>query len=611
MASQNGPPQIPSYLMVHFELNHHIGVLIGYLTLAIVCLVALLKIPAFIKYRLWSICRPSSFKYKGYFLSRAPGINTKPIPSNKSELKHHLDSSPSTNGTASKLMRAKCQVNRLNSKKILHFNLGNVLLMLLYATFLVILAIYKNTYEGVTISKYRRFGYIAIAQFPLMFILAMKNSPLSFLTGVGYEKLNFFHRFVGRMIFAFSIVHASIQMRLQYELTNSIHFKDATLYGLIALCTFALMNLMGFKYLRNAFYQFFLVVHILGYLTVIVALWVHTKSTHPYLGASIAFLVLDNLLNMFKSRVKRATFTAMPAGLTRIEVQGINNGWRAGQHIFIRVLKGRNIFEKHPFTIANAPNSSTPYGSTGHLLLVVKAAGDFTRRIHQLAGQPQQSYLHPGEKSATSLAVGADLEREAYTRTSDTNTFLPSDVSHPVLIDGPYGTFFTDMARYRTVLLCAGGSGFTYCMATLEDIIGEAMKSGAGLTKHIFIVWSLREPGMLKCFGRDIEETLRASEHCGIDVTIKIFFTKGRSEANIPQSLVDRSVEFYSTRPDLPQIIGDVINGKALITGGGLGVGACGPLGLVDSVVQGVNNLNPERVKQIGGVKLHTERFGW
>lgn len=44
---------------------------------------------------------------------------------------------------------------------------------------------------------FRRFGFIAMVQVPLVFILSMKNNPCSLL-GRGYERVNFLHRLVGQ-----------------------------------------------------------------------------------------------------------------------------------------------------------------------------------------------------------------------------------------------------------------------------------------------------------------------------------------------------------------------------------------------------------------------------
>ncbi|EFP81998.2 uncharacterized protein PGTG_08247 [Puccinia graminis f. sp. tritici CRL 75-36-700-3] len=608
MASPAAPPapgRTP-FIPPDYELNEHIADFIGYLTLAVLCFIALLRLPSFIKYRLRATSRPASFIKKGYLLSKN---RNETGPPNGGKAQPFADGSP--------LLRTKFTLIKLYNLKVPymsalvnHFNLGNCLFLLVYLILLVILSLYKN-FEGTrSLENYKRFGLIAISQFPLLFVLSMKNSPLNHITGVGYERLNFIHRSIARIIFIFALIHGALQMNLQHNLTGKIHFKKAPKYGLVALCLLALLNIMGSRVFRNSLYQVFLTLHVFGYITLVVILWLHSQHTRPFLKASIAFLVLDNLLKVVKSRVKRATFTAMPGGLTRIEVHGINDGWRAGQHVFLRVLKGRQIFEKHPFTIANAPNSSTPYGSTDHLLIVAKAAGDYTERIYCLAG-------HPRENSSDNLGIESKLPSPVDMKDESKGSAVivpgglsPSGTSYHVLVDGPYGSFFTDMTRYRTVLLCAGGSGFTYCMAALEDIIGQAAKSGRSLTKHVHVVWSLREPDMIESFGPGIEETIRVAQAHGITVTVKLFLTKANSNSLVERSYL-ASLELKVDRPIFSQVLNEVASGEALVNGGGLGVGVCGPSGLVEGVSQAVMDLDPNQVQGIGGVKLHSEKFGW
>ncbi|CAH7666400.1 hypothetical protein PPACK8108_LOCUS752 [Phakopsora pachyrhizi] len=485
-------------------------------------------------------------------------------------------------------------------------NFGQTLIIIVYMVALVILSLYNNTDDATNIVNYRRFGFIALAQLPILVTLSMKNGPLNYFIGQGYEKLNFLHRFIGRMVFVFSLVHGALQIRFQVTIRKSFRLHEASLYGFIALCALFMMAFTGLRFFRSATYQLFLMTHIIGYIVVIVTLWMHTPATQPYIAYIIAATGFDYLMKIVKARVKNATFTAMPGGLTRIEVHGINDGWRAGQHVFIRVMKGRHIFEKHPFTIANAPNSSSPHGGTGHMLLVAKAAGDFTKSIHELAGAPQTSDslvdVSGKEKGQSSPDLESDNKLSGFKKISSNTTYT-------VIVDGPYGSFFTDMTQYRNVLLCAGGSGFTFCMSTLEDIVGEAVQGGRKVTRNITIVWSLREPDMIESFGPALENTIAVGQAHDINITLKLFIT-AQSGINFSQNILPTTlVEFNSTRPDLSQIVDEMINNRSSdkldgCSGGGLGIGVCGPVQMVDNMGDVVRRLDKDCFDQVGGVTL-------
>ena len=138
----------------------------------------------------------------------------------------------------------------------------------------------------------------------------------------------------------------------------------------------------------------------------------------------------------------------------------------------------------------------------------------------------------------------------------------------------------------------------------------SAAKSGTSLTKQVHVVWSLREPDMIASFGPGIEETTRVAEAHGITVTIRLFLTAANNNTLAERNYLS-SVEFKTARPVFSEIMNEIVSGKDLSTGGGLGVGVCGPAGFVEGVSQAVIDLNADQVQTIGGVKLHTEKFGW
>jgi len=48
---------------------------------------------------------------------------------------------------------------------------------------------------------------------------------------------------------------------------------------------------------------------------------------------------------------------------------------------------------------------------------------------------------------------------------------------------------------------------------------------------------------------------------------------------------------------------------KTTSSGGGVGVGACGPVALIESVERLVNAVEREERKRVGGVEVHAEQF--
>ena len=113
---------------------------------------------------------------------------------------------------------------------------------------------------------------------------------------------------------------------------------------------------------------------------------------------------------MLKTRIATAHLRALPElGITRLEIPTLNAGWRAGQHVRLRVLSTAmgwtGCLEVHPFTIASV--SKTEEG----MVLLVKNTGGWTRKMYEVA--------------KTSGYVGDGLGRDM-----------------KVVIEGPYGKLF-------------------------------------------------------------------------------------------------------------------------------------------------------------------------
>ena len=124
---------------------------------------------------------------------------------------------------------------------------------------------------------------------------------------------------------------------------------------------------------------------------------------------------IDHLVRILKTRITTATVKTIPElGMVHIDCRNVRGGWRAGQHVRLRVMSGEmGLFGwavAHPFTIA-----STCEGENGQgLVLLVKKVGGWTTNLYAAA---QQTGYHGMEN-----AMGYNSAREMN-----------------VIVEGPYG----------------------------------------------------------------------------------------------------------------------------------------------------------------------------
>ena len=235
-------------------------------------------------------------------------------------------------------------------------------------------------------------------------------------------------------------------------------------YGLLALIAMDVLFFFSTAFWRKRFYNVFLVSHILGIVFIPIGIF-HMASILPWVVGAAGVYALDHLIRVFKTRISTATLRPIPElGMTRIEIPHLNAGWRPGQHVRLRVLStGVGILgwaEIHPFTVASVNGDG--------LTLMVKKAGDWTNRLYDMA-----------TKSDAIYSGGWGSEKKA-----------------KVWIEGPYGGVGnTMMDSYSGAVFIAGGSGITFALSTITDLVQKDAK-GLSRLKIIHLIWSIPDAGM-------------------------------------------------------------------------------------------------------------------
>jgi ferric-chelate reductase len=179
-------------------------------------------------------------------------------------------------------------------------------------------------------------------------------------------------------------------------------------------------------------------------------------------AAGAIIYIISMIFTLFKTKVTKAELLALqPASSTVVTIPALRTGWRAGQHVRIRVpaLGWRLGFEGHPFTISSAPDGEG-------LILMCKNSGDWTKALHKLA---------QGPTGHAESALGPNA---------------PVDVT--MIVEGPHGGMGNTMLpAFSSVLLCAGGSGITHSLALAHDLMTKAT-TGVVRARTIDLVWVIR-----------------------------------------------------------------------------------------------------------------------
>ena len=292
---------------------------------------------------------------------------------------------------------------------------------------------------------------MALGNLAFVVFLALKNTPLAFLTAYSYERLNCLHHIAGYTVFVYIILHASLYTAYFSGNGRLISmYAERKMIAAIVAGFSLLSSVFASTVLRRIWYEAFYVVHIASFISLIVSIGFHQPDFGK--GLIVTLLIASMWLSDRIIRAGRlllysvnnsATLHPLPNGGTKIVMKKVPARTEAGKHCFVWIPAIRK-FESHPFTI----HKSNPVEFT------VKAHNGFTRDLHRYASD------HPG-------------------------------VSVKASIDGPYGTF-PDPMEFDKIVLIAGGGGATFTFGLAVNVL-ERMKDEAH--KHIVFIWAVRQHG--------------------------------------------------------------------------------------------------------------------
>ncbi|KAL5512661.1 hypothetical protein ACEPAG_2927 [Sanghuangporus baumii] len=480
-------------------------------------------------------------------------------------------------------------------------SLAKYLLVIVYMAGVLFLVFFK----GDPLAHSNRLGYIATSQVPVAVALGTKNNVIGMLLGMGYERLNYLHRAVGIVSFVAAGFHALgylYKWAINESLAQSIA-EPFVIWGLVGLSGVSLLFVCSIPVVRQRAYTFFLSSHIAGYALYLIGICLHESVCIKWALLSVGIYGLDHLLRFIKTRFAIAKLTALPElGITRVELPGVGAGWRAGQHVRLRVMSGEmgliGWSVAHPFTIANASDSESGHG----LVLLCKKAGSWTNKLYAAANRSGSYGSEEG--------YGAQRIREMR-----------------VIVEGPYGGLGnTVMSSYSSILLVTGGSGVTFGIGQAEELV-QHISAGRSAVKFIELVWITQDKSSLSPMLPTFASLLNSVANIpGVIMRITVHYTRaekqsafapegmkaGGSSLDAHLATLAPNLTLHAGRPSLPHILSSIASLTSSVQDAkGLAVGVCGPLGLAGEVQRAARGVDGHMRSACGGIEVHEEVFGW
>jgi hypothetical protein len=245
----------------------------------------------------------------------------------------------------------------------------------LYAGIVAFANFYKNTDWEWSAKKnplgpdLLRAGAISMAQVPLVIGLGGRNSPIRYLLGGGQSRavINI-HKFSGRACFACMLLHVvgygESHLRVQHQSgvlqsglmlcgdpSSFIGYKwgksgiflskvkePAFVWGMTAAAGLTFMVVTSIPVVRRRLYSVFMISHVIGLVGFLLGLGMHVPEAVPYVLAGAGLYGVELLCRILKTKMATAELRVLPGtDSILVSVPSIKTGWRAGQHVILRV----------------------------------------------------------------------------------------------------------------------------------------------------------------------------------------------------------------------------------------------------------------------------------
>ena len=465
-----------------------------------------------------------------------------------------------------------------------------------------------------TIAELRgRTGVLATVNMVPLVIMAGRNNPLIGLLKISFDTFNLFHRWIGRLVIAESVMHVLAWFeayRVQkgaFAASKAFNGNSFLQYGLIGVVSMAVIAIQSLSPIRHAFYETFLTTHQIMAFFAMFGVYMHIEIPKlpalPYIQLAVALWIAERFLRFArilylnharKTGMTQLAITALPGEASRLTFQlprAITI--RPGSHVYVYLPKV-SLWQSHPFSVAWVNTDSEP--ATG---LTSRPNTPHTPKTPNSLERQLDHPVKPASKIPTSLSLicvaRSGMTRKIYDLASASSS---GSVEMTAYVEGPYAGH-DSLASYGTVFLYAAGGGITHHLVQIRHLLACAHAKTVA-TRKIVLVWSVRDAEAF-AWVRDWMNEIMGMP--GRKEILKVFLYVTRPK--------NKNGEFVSLSGSLKTIPGRCSPGSVLDQElphriGATMVSVCGPGAFADEVRAAVR----DRVN-LASIDFNEESFTW
>lgn len=269
-------------------------------------------------------------------------------------------------------------------------------------------------------------GHVARTALIGCFVLAQRNSMVTFLLGMPVDRTLFYHKLSGRVALLGTVTHVSaffldpkFQKGSKFRIETMVQ-GQVNLSGTIMMYLVVVIILSSLPFVRRKAFEVFYYAHIVAVAGLTVGAFFHTGVLVPILVALtwgvdvfLRSIVMARSRYPRKATIHRLSDTVIELSFPK--VKGFD--YNPGQYMYLSIPE-ISWLQWHPFSLSSSPKMK-------RVTFHIRKAGNWTSALYELAGKQKE-------------------------------------VS--IMMEGPYGSLGVDLVgdRYKMVMLVGGGIGSKY-----------------------------------------------------------------------------------------------------------------------------------------------------
>ncbi|KAK5047920.1 hypothetical protein LTR84_006108 [Exophiala bonariae] len=446
-----------------------------------------------------------------------------------------------------------------------------------------------------------RSGTLSVANMIPIMLLATAKNPLIWLLDISYDTFNLMHRWFGRLSALQAILHTLCWLVGKVEAQGWAGVRSSVqqpfIYnGLIAALAMTVILIQSPKVFRSLAYEFFLHLHFVLVLLIVVFLWFHLDghwAQSMLLTAVCLWAVARSwrLLTLLWRSVGRGGTTTiiqpLDGGAVKISLKTARPWtYRPGQSLYL-TIPSVGLWTAHPFSVAwNGIENGGDTPASVRTEFSEKNPSNREREIEVERDGNQTFFLVV--KSHTGLT------RRLFNHAAKPDACLTVNA----WVEGPYGTQ-RSLDSYGTVLLFASGVGITHQLGYARQLV-EDHSAGTLATKRVTLVWVIPTTDCIEWIRPFMHEILGIEGRRDV-LKVLIYVT----QAGLSQSITSPSetVRMSRGRPNVEELMRNEVQAKA----GCIGVSVCAGGGLADEV----RRVSRLMLDEGANLDFMEEGFGW